>query len=298
MPETHRFEEMLPAEIEAEIRAHPVCYVPSGTLEWHSYHLPVGLDSLKAHALCEDVAVRAGGIVVPPTYWAIGGMPFPWTTKMEAPVVEALFAEIYRQLAEVGFRVIVVLAGHYSLEHYLTLKRVAVEVMRDRDVTILPLAEFEVVAETGFHGDHAARWETSLLWSVRPDLVHLDRLPEGPPEGVLGEDPRLNASREAGDRMRALIADRIAAMTRRLEEATSPDERRAYIEALATQVQVMEAVAAERRVKPKWEVTLLMTDEYIAYLECLRNGDYVAAAEHARAKLATLPYASYIDSHG
>jgi creatinine amidohydrolase len=244
------------------------------------------------------VAERAGGIVIPPTYWAIGGMPFPWTTKFEMPVVEALFAEIYRQLATVGFRVIVVLAGHYSLEHYLTLKRVAVEIMRAGDVTILPLAEFEVVAETGFHGDHAARWETSLLWSVRPDLVHLERLPEGPPEGVLGEDPRLNASREAGDRMRSLIADRIAAMTERLERNTSAAERAAYIEALATQVRVMEAVAAERRVKPKWEVTLLMTEEYIAYLECLRNGEYEAAAEQARAKLATLPYGSYTDPYG
>ena len=41
--------------------------------------------------------------------------------------------------------------------------------------------------------DHAARWETSQLLAVRPDLVHLEKFPGmlGPKEvAVLGDDPR------------------------------------------------------------------------------------------------------------
>ena len=52
MTTTHCYEELKPAEMEELVSAAPIAYVPSGTLEWHSAHLPLGLDALKAHGLC------------------------------------------------------------------------------------------------------------------------------------------------------------------------------------------------------------------------------------------------------
>jgi creatinine amidohydrolase len=51
MRSARRFEEMLPDEMEAEVAGHPICYIPSGTLEWHSHHLPLGLDGLKVQTI-------------------------------------------------------------------------------------------------------------------------------------------------------------------------------------------------------------------------------------------------------
>lgn len=312
-----RFEEALPDEMEAEVAAHPICYIPSGTLEWHSHHLPLGLDGLKVQTICEDVAVRAGGIVLPTTYWAIEGMQYPWTTRVSPALVEALYKEIFQQMAHVGFRVALALIGHYPAEHYIAIKRAAVTVMRASAIAILPLADFEVAIDAGYRGDHAGRWETSLLWSVRPDLVHLDRLPAGPPEGVWGEDPRLSSSREEGDRLRALIVDHLVAMTQRLEHHT-PGERSAFLRTIGAQVRFMEAVSAEmlvRRPPPLGRSTYVdalhahvtrlentleaatgndhraplgITEAYISFLLALRDGQYRQAAECADRALTAL----------
>lgn len=286
---THRYEELLPAEMEAIVADTPLAYVPSGTLEWHSYHLPLGLDGLKAQALCDLAAERSGGVVVPPTYWAINGMPHPWTMRFPPALIEALFAAVCQQLGHVGFRVAAIVAGHYSLEHYLALKRAALATMRTSGLTVLALADFELAVDDGYRGDHAAQWETSLLWSIRPDLVAMDRLPaEGPLEGVLGNDPRTHAGEAAGARMRDLIAERLGTGALRLLRDTSPLQRSAYIEALAAQVRVMEAIACQRETRPKSRVAPLLTGEYAAMLGALRDGEYREATALAEAALAAI----------
>ena len=57
-----RFEEMFPWEIAAAMAEAPLCYLPLGTLEWHGEHAAVGLDALKAHAVCVRAAERSGGL--------------------------------------------------------------------------------------------------------------------------------------------------------------------------------------------------------------------------------------------
>ena len=43
-------------QLEAAAKAFPVVYVPSGLIEWHGRHLPLGNDALKAHAFLVKVA--------------------------------------------------------------------------------------------------------------------------------------------------------------------------------------------------------------------------------------------------
>ena len=79
--------------------------------------------------------------------------------------------------------------------------------------------EFHYPATTEFVGkDHAAKWETSYLWYLRPDCVdmsiYLGRETE-PLPGVIGLDPRKEASIEAGRRACNLIVE---AMTQKAEE--------------------------------------------------------------------------------
>ena len=64
-----RFEEMFPWEIAAAMAEAPLCYLPLGTLEWHGEHAAVGLDAIKAHAVCPGGA-EIRGLVVPPLHWS------------------------------------------------------------------------------------------------------------------------------------------------------------------------------------------------------------------------------------
>ena len=64
-----RYERLRPAQIVEARNAAPVAYLPIGTIEWHGEHNPVGLDTLKIHALAIRCAQRSGGLVFPPLYY-------------------------------------------------------------------------------------------------------------------------------------------------------------------------------------------------------------------------------------
>ena len=96
------------------IEKSPVAYVPLGSLEWHGEHAPLGLDGLKAHALCEAAAERTGGVVFPTVYWgAFDTVPFPFTFHFKRKGIRNLARAILKQLAGWNFKAIVLLTGHY-----------------------------------------------------------------------------------------------------------------------------------------------------------------------------------------
>ncbi|NJL94600.1 MAG: creatininase family protein [Anaerolineae bacterium] len=188
-----------------------------------------------------------------------------------------------------GFRVIVGLTGHFGLDQTLALKRAALHVMRRNPVTILPATEYDMTTDAGYLGDHAGIGETSLLWAIRPELVKLAAVPpEAALDGVLGQDPRGQASPEHGQHLLALIAERTAEVARRLLTQTSALERQDYVEALASGVRVLQVTAAERAAKPKAAVPSLNTPSYLAYCQAIYRGDYRAARAAAERKLLNL----------
>ena len=48
-PHLVQVERMLPHQIEAAIAARRVVYLPLGSIEYHSHHLPLGLDGAAEH---------------------------------------------------------------------------------------------------------------------------------------------------------------------------------------------------------------------------------------------------------
>lgn len=285
----YRLEELFPNELQARLEQRPILVLPFGTIEWHSHHLPLGLDGLLAEDLGARVADLADAVLAPVSYWAVGGVPFPYTLNLPASVIEPLLIAVFEQFGAMGFRVIVGFTGHFGLEQTLTLKRAALAVMARSPVTILPVTEYDLTTDAGYKGDHAATGETSLLWSLRPDLVRLEAVPpDSPLDGVLGADPRGTASPDQGRVWVEAIASRTAEVAARLLEATPPVQRSAWQEALAAGVRVLEKTAEARRVLPKNQVPSITTPAYLAYCQAVYQGDYRAAKTHAEQKLADL----------
>ena len=56
-----RLERMRPEEVEIAKARQPAIYVAFGSIEWHGYHNPVGLATLKAHEQLVGLAPRVGG---------------------------------------------------------------------------------------------------------------------------------------------------------------------------------------------------------------------------------------------
>jgi len=115
-----QWERMLPAEFRFAFEKLLVVFLPLGTVEWHGEHDALGLDALKAHALCIGAAKKSGGIVHPPLYGGMGGLDKPATVKMELenswenyllrPWLEKMCGEFHR----LDFKAIIMLTGHYG----------------------------------------------------------------------------------------------------------------------------------------------------------------------------------------
>jgi creatinine amidohydrolase len=284
-----RLDEFFPADLERRIATRPLVILPFGTIEWHSYHLPLGLDSLKAQALCERIAERSDAVLAPLTSWAVGGVPFPHTLRFDLDLIETLMERIFEQMALLGFRVVLALTGHYGLEQTLAVKRAALGVMRRYPVSIWAAAEFEAVVDLGYQGDHAAKWETSVLWALRPDLIRLDAVEASQPlDGIIGEDPRLSASEALGESTIKAIVERWSSLAERLLTGTTGVQRMQYFEALAAAVRVLYKLLAERAAKPRSLVPPLATPAYLQHLRALYQADYAAAQRHVEAKLIDL----------
>lgn len=223
-----------PAQIEERLSAASVVYIPLGSLEFHGPHLPIGLDALTAYGLCLRAAETGGGIVLPVIHTAVGGehSRYPWTIMSDAPAaIETLLEETLSRLSDFGVRRAVLLSGHFAEEQRDLITRVA-ERWNASDAPLRAVARtLGQMPEPPVAPDHAGRFESLLLHSLAPELVHVDALPDPdahpapadedpfgqdrhrvghPLHGVFGPDPRrLDVAAAAGlrDHLVAWIAD-------------------------------------------------------------------------------------------
>jgi creatinine amidohydrolase len=230
-----RYERLHPAELRAALEHAPLAYVPIGTLEFHGEHLPFGVDSFEAHALCLRAAARSGGVVLPPVYLASGCLDLPGTLSFAPGLVEAWVRAAIDQLAGRGFRAVVVLTGHGPLDLNHLLKRVCAEAEAAHDgLAAYALCWLELNAArltepaTGEPTtvDHAARIETSWMLAIEPELVLLERLSDDPAAahvGVYGPNPRFTASAAFGEEQIAAGAELLASRAAGLLAGRGPD---------------------------------------------------------------------------
>jgi len=170
-----RYELMYPNEFTEAVARCPVAYVPLGLLEWHGEHLPLGTDGLKSHALCVALAHSVGGgVVLPPFYVGRPGFTsFPGTMTYRHEVVSGVLVGCFEELEKMGFRVIVVLAGHYGRPQQETIADAVATFRQGSAVKVLALCETEAVEHLGYRGDHGGPWETSMTLALLPELVRL-----------------------------------------------------------------------------------------------------------------------------
>jgi len=57
--------ELKPLQLKKIASEKPLILIPIGTTEWHSNHLPLGVDSLLSQATCDDISAQTGCVVAP-----------------------------------------------------------------------------------------------------------------------------------------------------------------------------------------------------------------------------------------
>ncbi len=193
----------MPAEIESIFASHPIAYLPWGALEYHGKHAAVGLDGLKAHGLCVELAKVVGGLVLPSVYVAANTIKTApglehkrHSLNFSEEILRGLAREHFAQLADENFRVVFALCGHVGQPHYDIIKDEARKFNAEQSAThIIATSETDLISKDIVIVNHAALGEISFLMNSDPDCVDLARLPsERVPtleeDAVWGPDPR------------------------------------------------------------------------------------------------------------
>lgn len=210
--DTVRLELLRPHEIEDALTRNPTVYLPLGTLEWHSAHLPIGLDGLTAHGVCLRAAVDHGGLVYPPLYFGTGGghSEYPWTVMMpEAVEIRGLLDVALNRLSSFGVRCAVLFSGHFAPTQLEMIDDAAAQWNARASAMTVVARGINMVEGAGIAPDHAGVFETTMLSALWPDRIDLRRLPPldsshpatddsddsrhdpaNPLWGVFGPDPR------------------------------------------------------------------------------------------------------------
>jgi len=242
-----RYQEMLPHEIVDRREQFPVAFVGLGVLEWHGEHLAVGNDALKADKLCELAAARSGGFAFPTLWYGepritrlmeanndekdkiqskmrfqkrkLSSSYFGKSAKEQIKFYQELLYHLLVQLNTLEMKAVCLLCGHYPIRDWASP---VVEKFNKafEDTRVFAGAEFDYCPPNPNVGpDHAALWETSYLWYLRPDCVdisvYFDR-PQEPLIGVMGTDPRGKACIEIGQKGCKLIVEGMVHQAKKL----------------------------------------------------------------------------------
>ena len=180
--------EMTWPEYEEALKSNPVVFLPTGALEQHGPHLPMGVDHMLPVAIARDIATDIGGVVAAPVTYgyksmtrSAGGPFFPGSTGLDGATLTAIVRDVIRELVRHGARRICVLDGNY--ENLWFLNEGIDLVMRevgDKGVRVMCLQHWEFLTEEtlgalfpdGYPGielEHAAVIETSLMMHYYPE---------------------------------------------------------------------------------------------------------------------------------
>ena len=99
-----RYEELRPDELVRAVQTCPVLFWPLGLIEHHGWHLPVGLDGLKAERICIRIAEYTGGVLLPTMWWGAGGGHggFMWTFYQSEEAAEAILVRTLHKAVDFG----------------------------------------------------------------------------------------------------------------------------------------------------------------------------------------------------
>jgi creatinine amidohydrolase len=197
----HRLEEMSSPALDALDRSRTVIILTVSPLEEHGPHLPLGVDAFTACQLAEAVAERLTAnrpgwtaVLAPPLYLGCFTFEAPGTVSVRQRAVRDVLVDYGLSLARARFLYVLVANGHGGPGHLVALEEAAAIVSRRHGITMASFTgrlawEFlrgrytdKVEATLGraltaeeraaFADDaHGGLWETSVMLTLRPELV-------------------------------------------------------------------------------------------------------------------------------
>lgn len=247
-----RLHHLLPHQLElARAKGWPLL-VPTGCVEYHGPHLPLGVDTMIVEELLRRVAERVPCLVAPPLWYGPASYAVAGPEQGSVDVSTERFGRHVKDVLtgfwRTGFRWIIVGVHHQGLDgpESLAIRQAAAEVAfeqthaergdgwwgrapLDKDDNVFERIQVwpSVLPQAAAHGvvmaDHAGFYETSLFMAAWPEQVDLNQLSASAPWYTATPASQARAaSVEAGERMWGSMVDAWVVRLERLTRDSQP----------------------------------------------------------------------------
>jgi creatinine amidohydrolase len=183
-----RWEELTAPDIEAMDRDRTVVVLPLGSVEQHGRHMPLGTDSILAHAVAlkaADLGAAGRSLVLPPPWYGFSEhhMRFAGTVTLSVKTLMRLAEDIVGSVVAHGFRRVVMVNGHGGNNGAIDVLASVLGARHYGAARIASLTYFQLARDAiaalrqsapGGMG-HACEFETAMMLHLRPDLVKMER---------------------------------------------------------------------------------------------------------------------------
>ncbi|MCK4748586.1 MAG: creatininase family protein [Bacteroidales bacterium] len=181
----HYGELTAPDFIQAVEKSKGTCIIPAGIMEKHGAHLPLGTDLFLAREVSSRAASEEYTIVFPEYYFGqiFEAMHQPGTIAYSPELIWKMLEETCNELSRNGIKKIVIVNGHGGNTHFFSyFCQAQLAARKDYVVVLFSPDDNETNQQirkmrTTNYGGHADEVETSMVHSIRPDLVHAERAP-------------------------------------------------------------------------------------------------------------------------
>jgi creatinine amidohydrolase len=161
-----------------------VAVLPTGAIEAHGPHLPLGTDVIIAEAMAGRGAERLSAcglevLVLPALTFAPApfAAAFPGTIHIRPDATTSVITGIAQSLAEHGITMLVITNTHHDPAHVDAIQSAVAEAGRYGCTLVFPDLTrrrwSERLTPEFKSGSHAGRYEGSVVLAVRPELVNV-----------------------------------------------------------------------------------------------------------------------------
>jgi creatinine amidohydrolase len=180
-----RWEELTSPQVAALDRDRTVLILPLGAVEQHGRHMPLGTDTLLAHAVALPAAEKAGPVaVLPPPWYGFSAhhMRFAGSVSLRAETLMGLAEDIVASVVAHGFRRILIVNGHGGNGGVIDVLASTLGHKHYGKARLAALTYFQLASEaiaslrksaSGGMG-HAGEFETAMMQHLRPELVAIN----------------------------------------------------------------------------------------------------------------------------
>jgi len=178
------WEELTAADFAAAIhQSQGVCLLPFGILEKHGPQLPLGTDLINVRYAAEKAAEQEYAVIYPAYYFGqiAEARHEPGTVAYSLHMQLELLQETTEEMARNGCKKILIVNGHGGNDNLLPYFAQA-QLQTPHDYVVYVYRwHAKTAGRPAMHSQvdmHAGESETSHTMVSRPDLVHLDRVPQ------------------------------------------------------------------------------------------------------------------------